>query len=356
MSNRLTRSLKHVLLRAYLPKGDRAMWFLLDEPWTPGFWREVRRASTYRAAIDFGAVRPVHFFSYSRSGTHNIMARLHYLPASFVFHENIFVSASDRSQIGVRPEHVGTRHYLAFSMFGPAGLQDKRGGDLRRLFFWNNRYLELDEPLRIDGAVAGGGHVVFHMRNFFRTLYSRHKSGVTMNKPHFVLDDAAIDAAFVRHRAKMVEVCAMLDRFPSSVTVTVHEVFCSRPRQVLDELCDRLGVPAGSDGRWPAPRSFFRRCFGSCGDPVERGGRLWCDERGVAIEGVGGAFNPLPEPDLRRTLSDPIGELITPARLARAEKVFGQELARFWLNDASFDYGCASQAACLDMIRRAVRA
>lgn len=355
MGNRLARSFKHVLLKAFLPKADRAMWFLLDEPWTPAFWGEVRRAVRYRAGIDNRSVRPVHFFSYSRSGTHNIMARLHYLPSNFVFHENIFATASDPSQLGAGPRHAGTRHYLALSMFGPDGLQDKKGADLTRLFFWNNRYLELDEPLRIEDVVGSGGHVVFHVRNFFRTLYSRHKSGVTMNKPHFILDDARIDAAFERHRAKMAEVCGLLERFPSAVTVTIHEVFCSRPRPVMDELCERLGIPGSADYRWPDPRRFFRRCFGSGEEPVERDGKLWCKSRGTFIQGTGGAFNPLPEPDINRTLSDPVGDLITPSRLARAEKVFGRELAQFWFNDASFDYKAATQAWCIDMIRRAVR-
>jgi hypothetical protein len=90
-------------------------------------------------------------------------------------------------QLTASIKSVKTIDLMALSVFGPYGLQDKKGDDIVRVILPSNGYLEY--PCALDPSMIRNDYVIFYMRNFLRTLYSRHKAAEKMNKPTIVVTD-----------------------------------------------------------------------------------------------------------------------------------------------------------------------
>lgn len=349
----LGKRLRHWILCRTLGPTDRAFMFLLGETWTWGFLREYMRARRFARSVHPERVRRVFFFSYSRSGTHNMLSRFHYLPCCFAFKENLFRTPADPYQSRVQPGRMAPRFVLGRSMFGEYGLQDKNGADLSHLFLWNNYYLEDDAPVRLDG-LQSSDMVVFYVRNFLRVLCSRDKAGRTRDKPRMVMTDSVFGEAVRRHRLKLAEMLRLADMAPERVLICFHERFCAQTHAVMSELCEASGIPPGGREGWDDPRRFFARCFGGNDRPVEKDGRLWCGGRRQYILGTGGEFNPLPQVSLARTLADPVGEWMTPSRRSAAQAAFGRSLVEMWMHDATFPYATVAQEDLVASLRQAL--
>lgn len=349
----IPKRLRHWILTRTLGQRDPAFMFLLDEAWTMGLAREYLRARRYASRARHGRVRRVIVFSYSRSGTHNALSRLHYLPGCFVLKENVFRTEGDPYQLAFKPEDLSARIVLCRSMFGEYGLQNKAGTDLDCLFLWNNYYLEDPEPLALE-SLRPDDRIVFYIRNFLRVLCSRDKAARIQGKSRWAVTDELFRDALRRHRVKLSEMLTLTATAPQRTHICFHERFCAKPDAVMGELCDALDVPTERRAGWADPRGFFVRCFGSTTKPVEKEGRLWCQRQGKFILGTGGEFNPLPQVSLARTMADRVDEWLTPSRRADAEAAFGRPLVEHWISDAGFPYANVSNEELLDPMRRAV--
>jgi hypothetical protein len=335
---------------------NRSVAFFINEPWNLSLLREVRKAKNFKKTIENEKLKRIFVFSYSRSGTHNFVSRFHYLPCNFCFREHAFESEEDPFQLKVNSQKLKSSHYLALSMFGEYGLQNKFGKELSHLFFWNNRYLEYPQQLPLTNYNPVDDRMIFYVRNIFRTLYSRHKSSARIGKPkpRFKIDDDRFEFALRQHRRKLKEMLNIKAIYPDSVAFCFHEVFCAQPKEIIEDVCSFLGIPLEMTVHWEPPQNFFQKCFGSDNQPVLKDGKLWCSKKQNYILGTGGKFNPLSYPNLERTMKDPIEKFITPVRYDLALQLFGKELVDFWLNDKDFPYNRESSDHVMDLIARSL--
>ena len=335
---------------------NRSVAFFVNESWNISLLREVRRARGFKRTIESEKLKRIYIFSYSRSGTHNFVSRFHYMPCSFCFREHAFESEDDPFQFKVNTEKLKSSHFLALSMFGEYGLQNKSGNKLSHLFLWNNRYLEY--PLQVDFTDFDpqNDRLIFYVRNIFRTLYSRDKSGgrVGKPKPRFKIDDVRFEFALKQHRRKLEEMLQIRVNYPDSVAFCFHEVFCAQPEEIIKDVSGFLGIPLEMTVDWKTPHYFFQRCFGDINPPEYKDGKLWCRKKQNYILGTGGKFNPLSYPSLERTMKDPIENFVTPFRYKLAKEIFNKELVDFWLNDKDFQYNLESSNQIMELMARSL--
>lgn len=341
-------------LKKYLPLlQDRSVGMLLSERWNLALFREILRARHFFVQINHDQLKRVFIFSYSRSGSHNFASRFHYLPCAFCFREQAFEREGDPFQIHVRQSRLSALHYLFLSMFSRHGLQEKNGSALRHLFFVNNRYLEYESPLDLSNFDPEHDSLIFYIRNIFRVLYSRDKSGTRVGKPkpRFELNDERFEFALRQHRRKLSEFQRLHRAMPDRVRFCFHEHFCAYPNDVLADMFQFLGIPADMSSYWDQPEVFFSRCFGGKDQPIVRDNKLWCRSQNEYIQGTGGKFNPLQRPNLSRTMSDDITEMMTPGRYLLAVSIFGAELVDFWLKDKDCAYTKQDASALMSIIQ-----
>lgn len=187
MNIQILRNIRYMLLKAAGVPFGRRHDFMLNERWTLHFMKQYLIARRCLMKMQGHEVRMIRVFSYSRSGMHNYFSRFHYMPACFVLHENLYETSSDRHQLTASIKSVKPIDLMALSVFGPYGLQDKKGDDIVRVILPSNGYLEY--PCALDPSMIRNDYVIFYMRNFLRTLYSRHKAAEKMNKPTIVVTD-----------------------------------------------------------------------------------------------------------------------------------------------------------------------
>jgi hypothetical protein len=342
-------------LKQYLPLlQDRSIGMLLAEKWNWALFRELKKARRYAGLIDGENVKRVFIFSYSRGGSHNFASRFHYLPCAFCFREQAFEREDDPFQFQVRSSALNSLHFLLLSMFSRHGLQDKDGSALSHLFLINNRYLEHESRLGLSGFCPTRDSMIFYIRNIFRVLYSRDKSGSRIGKakPRFELNDDRFEFALRQHRRKLSEFLSLQQAMPDSVKFCIHEHFCADPDHVLAGMFEFLGIPVNMRNSWDQPEAFFARCFGDRERPVIKDGKLWCQKRNEYIQGTGGKFNPLQRPNLSRTMNDEISTIMTPARYRLAVSIFGEEITNFWLNDKKLAYSTHDANSIMTLIEK----
>ena len=267
--------------------GSKEITVLHRERWSPALLREYVRALRYKRDIQTRRVRRVFVFSYSRSGTHNFVSRLHYVRCCFAVRENLFSRPRDRFQLRINAESIRPLHFMGFSMFGVHGLQEKLGHELSHLIFMNNHYFRYRDPLNA-ALLRDTDYVVYYLRNFLRVLYSmdqgarkdlRRGGKRALRKLRFVVTDRNFRDLLQLHRDRVKEMLQLVDQRPGSVRFCFHERFCAEPGRVLGDLLELLQIDGDLLNGWDAPEKFFTRCFGSGTRPIIRTGKLWCDSR-----------------------------------------------------------------------------
>ena len=331
---------------------NRALAFFLEEKWDLPLLKEVGIARSFFKKVERSQLKRVFIFSYSRSGTHNFVSRFHYLPCAFCFREHAFETKKDPFQLRMNGQNIKSSHFLSLSMFREYGLQDKKGNELSHLFFLNNRFLEYPKSISTSQFDTSNDKIIFYVRNIFRTLYSRHKSGIRMGKPkpRFEITDERFEFALRQHKRKLMEMYQLKTAYPRFVTFCFHEAFCGQPQETMEDICAFLDIPSMMLKNWDSPEIFFNRCYGDKISPVTKHGKLWCRNRQQYILGTGGKFNPLTYPNLDRTMQDPMEKFLSTARLKLSRKILGTELTDFWVNDENYVYGRESASHILEMI------
>lgn len=327
-----------------LGRHNRAYAFFAHEPWTLDLWRAWRHAAAFRKQLDPAKISRLFFMSYSRSGSHNFAGRLHYLPEVFVMRENAFSNREDPWQSRIQIPDIQTAHFLGLSVFGPHGIQDKCGDQIRHVVHFNNRYLDWDGPPLEQMPALPSDRVLFYHRNIFRVLYSRDKASerVGKDKTKWAVTDETFERDLLRHRACVSAFTRLRDRIPDRTGWCFHEQFCAQPAAVFAEICTWLKIPAEHTGLWSEPRKFFKTAFGNRRPLEERDGSLWCPVRNICVEGTGGHYNPLQPVDRARAVADPLDRFLTPPRLAAARRILGSEVTDFLMSDQNFSYATAT--------------
>ncbi len=348
-----SRNMRFMVLKAAGVPCSRRHDFMLNEAWTPRYLSQYLRARRCWKEMRDHEVRMIRVFSYSRSGTHNYFSRFHYMPACFVMHENLFEAADDRHQLNANAGSLKPIDLMALSVFGPYGLQDKRGGDITRIVLPSNRYLEY--PCELDPESLRKDYVIFYMRNFIRMLYSRQKAAEKMDKTRMAVTDESFAASAKKHMENMRQMMLLTADHPERFKLVLHESFCARPDEVLRESARFAGIPEDQVVFWKDAAAFFKEGFYRKDAPILENNQLWEILSGGEKRRIGGAkFNPVPPPSLKRTMSDPVAEWMTDERLRICGGIFGEELTNLWLNDSETTYA-QSDAGVLDAMRRAVR-
>ena len=345
------KHIRHLVLKTMRVPQSRRYDFMLNEGWNKDYIHNWLQAYSYWKTMRAKQPRLVRIFSYSRSGTHNFFSRFHYMPCCFVARENMFEQADDRLQLRSGIHSLRPLDIMAFSVFGPFGLQDKSATLLTHIFMPSNRFLEY--PCRLDPGQMGDDIAIMYVRNFFRMLYSHQKSSEKYNKPRFNITDEVFESWSRSHLEKLSIMVNHIRTRPAQFMMVVHEYFCAHPGEVIDSVCETMGIPPHHRQGWDNPAAFFKRGW-ECGSiPEVRDGKIWDTRRGCQICGTGDNYNPLPLPSLERTMGDPVAAWLTPARLSAARSVFGAELVEFWLNDSPASYERGSHAELINMYSRA---
>lgn len=348
----LSRNMRFLMLKAAGVPFSRRHDFMLNEAWTPRYISQYLKARRCWKEMQEHEVRMIRVFSYSRSGTHNYFSRFHYMPACFVLHENLFESPEDRHQLTANIGALKPIDLLALSVFGPYGLQDKRGRDITRVVLPSNRYLEY--PCELSPAYLRNDYVIFYMRNFIRMLYSRQKAAEKMNKPRMAVTDETFASSAQKHMENMRQMIPLISDYPDRFKLVLHEGFCARPDEVLRESARFAGIPEEQVDRWKDAAGFFNEGFYSSKAPVLEDNQLFEEMASGGKRRIGGEkYNPVPLPSLERTMGDPVAEWMTAERLRISRDVFGKELADLWLNDSGATYA-QGDAEVLDAMKRAV--
>lgn len=339
MKTKFTSHLRHFILKRLFSDKEWVFHFMYHEKFDKVFLDEYLRARKYEREIDKNNIRRVFVFSYSRSGTHNFYARLHYLKNCFALYENIFRNPPiDPYQLSITPESIRPLYYLIGSAFMEQGLQDKSGKDLRYLIFLNNYYLKFPQPIPIESLRLEQDYVIFYMRNFLRVLYSQDKSSAKYGKPHFIMNKENFENSVQSHRKKMEEMVTWIERNKKPSLFISHEIFCSSSQSTMKSVFDFLEISEKERHGWDKPEAFFKRCYRTGEKPEMRDGRLWCPHRQKYILGRGGEYNPLLPVTIGRTMADDIKGWLTKEKLDFLQQYFGQRLIEFWINDQDFDY------------------
>lgn len=347
----LSRDLRFVILKAAGVSFSRRHDFMLNEPWTLRYAGQYLKARRCWKELQDHEVRMIRVFSYSRSGTHNYFSRFHYMPACFVLHENLYETPEDRHQLAAGVRSVRPIDLMALSVFGPYGLQDKKGGDITRIVLPSNRYLEY--PCALDPSALKEDYVIFYMRNFLRMLYSRQMAAEKMGKPRMMITDEVFLASAKKHLENLKQISRLTASSPEQFKLVLHESFCARPQQVFMDSAKFAGIPAGQVACWKEAVSFFKKGFYRRETPFMEDGQLWERQPDGKKRRIGENYNPVPLPSLKRTMSDPVAAWMNEGRLKISREIFGAELTDLWLNDSEATYA-DSDDAVLAAIRRTV--
>lgn len=317
------------------PRNDQCCSFVCNQPWNRDFIRHYRRARAFRARVDHEAVGVIRVLSYSRSGSHNFLSRLHYLPSCFVLKENLCPDKlSDPLWLSLTPRDVTAADYMGFSLFGLHGLQQKHGENLRQLVVPFNKLLEF--PLnRGENPFPHDDRVLFLVRNFFRMLMSRHNADEKQGREKWTITDDAFYASIDAHHRNIKSYATLMANRPDQFQILGHEIFCARPERIFQETTDKLSI--GNNGLID-PQEFFVECLDGQTEPVVRDGALWDMTAETPILGTGGGFNPWMEPSLERTLRDDVGRFVKKEWVEYAQKLFGRRLVDLWLSDTPETY------------------
>lgn len=329
-----TKVLAPICKRSVSLDNQHVCSMLAKNKWNGDLVSRYKRAKSYYCHIDTDSVEVVRVLGYSRSGSHNFLSRLHYLPSCFVLKENLDrARAKDRLWPSLRVGDVRPTDYMEESLFGPYGLQRKRGDDLGHLVAPFNLLLEL--PLRQEDSFVAKGKAVFLVRNFFRVLLSRENAVERYHKNKWALTDDKFREWANAHYKNIKTYMYWMDKEPKRFAVLSHEIFCARPRHVLMEIAEEIGIKGG---RWITAEEFFVEGLDGASGPVMRDGKLWDDSAGQPILGTGGQYNPVAEPSLQRTMMDDVGAFVKPTWIDYSKRLFGGKLVDLWLTDTSDTY------------------
>lgn len=309
--------------------------FLCKQPWDSEFVRHYRRARQFRAQVDMEAVGVIRVLSYSRSGSHNFLSRLHYVPSCFVLRENLHpAKTNDPLWLSLTPDDITAADYMAFSVFGLYGLQGKQGESLEHLVAPFNKLLEY--PLEQHGdSFPRTDRVLFLVRNFFRMLMSRQNVVEKKGKTKWTITDDVFYASINAHHRNVRAYASLMESRPDRFHILGHEIFCARPESVFHETTRKLGI---ANGTWSDPGEFFVECLDGQTAPEIRGDQLWDKTTDRPILGTGGNYNPRMEPSLERTLRDDVGRFVKKEWTEYARQLFGERLVELWLSDTPATY------------------
>lgn len=354
-AKRILNYFRHLLLKLYLPEQNWAFHFLLHEKWDAKFLREYYRAMKYKINSWNNDFYRVFIFSYSRSGTHNFYTRFHYLPCCFAMGENSFsLPLKDPYQFRIKANKLRAAHFLFSSVFLEQGLQEKNGKNLTHVIFLNNHYLKYHQSIEIEKLKTNRDFVIFYFRNFVRTLYSQDKGGKKAGKPHFIMNESNFEKAVRNHRRNLKEMLLLINTKTDVCKFVSHEIFCANPMKAFNNICEFINIEVNQRYGWDRPQDFFTRCYRTAEKPEIYKNKLWCKYRKRMILGKGGEYNPLPEINLDRTMSDPIWKWIDKERYKLLKRYFGRELVDFWINDSNFNYKESKDQDIINIIENSI--
>lgn len=332
----ISRNIRYLVLKVAGVPFSRRHDFMLNEPWTMRYMAQYLKARRCWKEMQGHEVHMIRVLSYSRSGTHNYFSRFHYMPSCFVLHENLYETPEDRHQLTAKVISVRPINLMALSVFGPYGLQDKKGSDITRIVLPSNRYLEY--PCVLDPAAFEDDYFVFYMRNFFRMLYSRQMASEKMGKPRFAITDDAFVVSAKKHMENMRQMTYLTAKHPDRFLIVLHESFCARPDEVLKESAIFAGIPAEQVVQWKEAVPFFKKGFYRSEMPFIEDNQLWERKPNGQKRRIGENYNPVPMPSMKRTMSDPVAAWMNAGRLKISREIFGSELTDLWINDSEDTY------------------
>lgn len=315
--------------KIHRPRYQHRCKTLSNETWNYDLIVQYCKARGYYKHIDNSRVSVVRILSYSRSGSHNLLSRFHYLPSCFVLRENLYREENDPKYLDFTPTDVRTIEYLSCSLFGAHGLQTKKGMDLRHLVLPFNKLLEYpfneSEISRIRGD-----KVLFLVRNIFRVLLSRQEAAVRLGKDKWNITDERFYAAVDAHHQNVAFFKKALAHDPDRFIIVGHEVFCADPQRVFKNVAEQLYI---ENGYWCRAENFFVEGRDGRSRSLSYGDFIWDASVRRAITGTGGKYNPVPSPSLSRTLKGSLQSFMKREWVRYAESRFGKDLVELWMSD-----------------------
>ena len=279
--------------------------------------------------LDRSQLKKIGVFALPRGGSNLICGHLHY-------HPNLFTIAERHKTHKIR---LSYRLFLAYSIFGTAGLQNKRISDIRYLIFNKMNTSPSSEEWPPELVSAAEFKYVFIIRNPLRVVASQHHSAVNVSeRPEWLYTPESFRLVVDMTVALLNMLMETRDIHPDRAILTLHERFCRDYEAQLQRLLTFIDHDLASMTLGDSPASFFAQTY-CCGTrPVEQQGWLRCLKCGLRVRGHG-EFNPLTPVSIERALDKPLDGFFSGDDIRYFQQALGPDLSAYWLDDHAHRYG-----------------